>query len=117
MAGEEVRSIAVKQPPTPGPDGGFLVTLDEQIPLTGSTWLALRCFEPTGGGRNRFGHTAPWHVDVPGHPLRPRHVEIDYLVGRMESEIKRHTGVLPEAALAEYRKALAIYQEIARTAR
>jgi hypothetical protein len=42
---------------------------------------------------------------------------VDYLVRRVEAQIRRNGTVLPEAALAEYRAALKAYQEIAHTAR
>jgi hypothetical protein len=55
--------------------------------------------------------------------LRPRRAEIEFLTKRMEDELARHAEVLPaasaagSAALDEYKEALRIYQEIARTAR
>jgi hypothetical protein len=65
----------------------------------------------------RFAHTGPWHVEVGGKPLRPRQAEVDYLVQRVEGQLKRCDRVLPEAALAEYREALRAYKELAKTAR
>jgi hypothetical protein len=65
----------------------------------------------------RFAHTAPFHIEVPGKPLRPRKVEIEFLIGRIEAELSRNAEVLPAAALEEYREALRAYQAIARTAR
>jgi hypothetical protein len=56
-------------------------------------------------------------VEVGGKPLRPRKVEVAYLVRRVEEQLRRSAGVLPEAAVAEYREALRTYQELARTAR
>jgi hypothetical protein len=56
-------------------------------------------------------------VNVPGSPLRPRRVEVDYLIHRVESQLNRSAGVLPPAALEEYREALRIYRRIATTAR
>jgi hypothetical protein len=83
----------------------------------GSSWLAVRCFEERDGKRVRFAHTAPVHIDGAGRPLRPRRAEIEFLVRRAEEELARSRKVLPEAALAEYREALRIYREIAKTAR
>jgi hypothetical protein len=65
----------------------------------------------------RFAHTAPWHVEVDGKPLRPRKAEVEYLVKRVEEQLQRSAGVLPEAALAEYREGLRTYQELLKTAR
>ena len=97
--------------------GGFAARVSVPIVIRGSAWVALRCYEPTEAARSRFAHSAPWHIDVPDKPLRPRRDEVDFLVGRMEAEIKRHQGVLPEAAMAEYRTALTTYQKIAEVAR
>jgi hypothetical protein len=96
---------------------GYESRFDENLPLDQSSWLAVRAFEDRPDKRVRFAHTAPFHVEVPGKPLRPRRAEIDFLISRIEGELGRHSGVLPEPALEEYREALGIYQRIARTAR
>jgi hypothetical protein len=82
-----------------------------------TSWIAVRVFMLENGRRVRFAHTAPWYVEVGGQPIRPRREETDYLIGRIREELRRNQGILPEAALAEYRKALRIYQDIARRAR
>ena len=82
-----------------------------------STWLAARCFEVLPGGRERFAHSAPVFIDVPGKPLRPRKAEVEYLVSRVQREIERNTGVLTDGELAEFREALAAYQALAATAK
>jgi hypothetical protein len=92
-------------------------TIDETFPIDGSSWLAVRCFEERPDDRVRFAHTGPFHIDVPGKPLRPRKVEVDYLIKRVEEQIARSAGVLPPPALEEYREALRVYREIAATAR
>jgi hypothetical protein len=91
--------------------GGFASLLDEQIPLEGSGWIAVRVFEKRPDGRVRFAHTAPWHIDVPGQPLRPRREEVQYLAGRMREEIDRNRDVLSPPELEEYREALRAYEE------
>jgi hypothetical protein len=96
---------------------GYESPIDEALTLDESSWLAVRTFENRPDKRVRFAHTAPFHVEVPGQPLRPRKLEIDFLISRIEGELARHAAVLPEAALEEYREALRIYQEVARTAR
>jgi hypothetical protein len=106
--GEVVRSVKPANRETARK--GFESPIDETVPIDGSSWIAARCFEEKDG-RVRFAHTAPVHVDVEGKPLRPRRADAEYLVRRVEDQIARSTGVLPEAALAEYREALRIYRE------
>jgi hypothetical protein len=91
--------------------------IDAALRLDGSSWIAVRCFEDRPDGRARFAHSGPFYVDVPGRPLRPRKVEVEYLIRRVEAQIRRSAAVLPEAALDEYRQALENYQKIAGTAR
>lgn len=100
-----------------GPDGGFVAAFEAEIPVEESSWIAVRCFEPQPGGRVRFAHTGPFHVDVSGEPVRPRRREVEWLMGRMREEIERNRDVLDDASLDEYRRALAEYERIARRAR
>lgn len=93
----------------------FNAELDMELP--DSSWLVLRCWEERPAGRFRFAHTAPWHLTVAGRPVRPRREEIDWLVSRVKEEIARSEGVLPAEGLAEYRKALGVYEEIGKRAR
>jgi hypothetical protein len=106
---------------TPGnreiPGKGYESVIDTKLDIDGSSWIAVRCFEDRPDKRIRFAHTAPVYVEVPRKPLRPRRVEIDYLIKRIETELSRNADVLPAAALDEYREALRIYQDIARNAR
>lgn len=87
------------------------------IQLEGASWVALRCWEPSGVDRERFAHTAPRWFDVPDQPLRPRQVEAEFLARRVREQIERSSGILPPEAIAEYRKALAIYESLAKSAR
>ncbi|MDA1054207.1 MAG: CehA/McbA family metallohydrolase [Planctomycetota bacterium] len=96
--------------------GAYSADIDVKLEFDESTWVAVRCFEQLPNGRERFAHTAPIHVDIAGKPLRPRKAEVQYLVDRMQREIERNTGVLTEAALAEFREALRAYEAIAATA-
>ena len=77
----------------------------------------MRCYEERPDGRVRFAHTAPWHVQVDGKPLRPRKAEVEFLVQRVEAQLKRSADLLPEAALAEYREGLRAFKELAKSAR
>jgi hypothetical protein len=97
--------------------GSYESAVDESLPIETTSWIAVRCFEDRPDRRVRFAHTGPFHIDVAGKPLRPRKVEIDYLIRRVEEQIARSSGVIPESALAEYRVALSVYHAIAKTAR
>jgi hypothetical protein len=96
--------------------GGHVSTIDEKLTIDGSSWLAVRCYERHPQGRVRFAHTAPFHVEVPGKPLRPRAAEIDFLIRRVEEQIARSKDVLPPAAMDEYREALRAYQAVKKAA-
>jgi hypothetical protein len=97
--------------------GGYESPLDTSLKVDGSSWLTVRCYEDRADGRVRFAHTAPWYVEVDGKPLRPRKAEVEYLVKRVEEQLQRSAGVLPEAALAEYREGLRVYKELLKQAR
>ena len=97
--------------------GSHTSAFGTDIALDGSSWIAVRAFEKRPGGRVRFAHSSPVHVEIPGRPLRPRRREIDCFVQRMQEELKRNEGVLRPNELDEYRQALAIYQRIAAQAR
>lgn len=98
-------------------NSGYEFKLKTSYSAEQSYWIAVRCFESTDQGRVRFAHTGPWYVEIPNRPIRPRKVEVQYLIGRMEEELMRHQGVLTEVDLAEYQRALQQYREIAKTAR
>ncbi len=122
--GVAVRTIMPQNRATP--PGAFETGFATEVTVDGSGWLAVRCWEERPGGRFRWAHTAPWHVEVPGKPLQTRPEEKEFLVGRMLLEIERGAGVLPPAAQAENHRALTAYEalipnddsaEIARQAR
>lgn len=92
--------------------GGHASAIDETLTLDGSAWLAVRCYESLPAGRVRFAHTAPFHVEVLGRPLRPRPAEVEFLIRRVEEQIARSKNVLPPAALDEYREGLRAYQAV-----
>jgi hypothetical protein len=97
--------------------GAFRSEIVTTYAPTGSGWLAWRCFEPRGGGRFRFAHSAPWHVTAPGGPLRPRREQADWLVGRVKEEIERSRGIAPPSLMDAYQRALRTYEDIAARAR
>ncbi len=94
-----------------------VVSSKSRVEATRSTWYAVRCYEELPDGRERFAHSAPFFIDVKDKPLRPRKAEVEYLISRVESQIERNKDVLSAEALAEFREALARYQEIAQTAK
>jgi hypothetical protein len=98
-------------------DGAFESVIDEKVKFPESGWLIVRCYEDRPDKRVRFAHTSPFHIDVPGKPVRPRRAESDFLLKRVTNELARSEKILPPAALQEYREALRIYQEIAKSAR
>ena len=93
-------------------DGAWKYTIKTDVPLTGSSWVAVRCFEDLPNSKVSFAHTNPVFIDVAGQPLIPRRRDAEFFVRRMDEEIVRNTGVLPDDCLAEYRKAKEIYQTI-----
>ena len=96
----------------PGPEAGGAnkISFVANVELDGTSWIAVRCFGTTQDQRPRFAHSGPAHISVPGRPLQPKRDEIDYLVERVEAEIKRNQGVLPRNALDDYREALRFYR-------
>lgn len=97
--------------------GGFESPIDANVPLDGSSWVAVHVFEDRPDDRIRFAHSSPVHIDIAGRPLRPRREEVDDFIRRMEEELKRNEGALGPEALDEYREALETFEAIAETAR
>ncbi len=110
------RAISIEPENTASKTGGYRSRIDTEVEIDSSTWICVRCFEETPEKRPRFAHTAPWHIDVAGRPVRPRRDEVRYFIERMEEEIQRHEGVLSKAAVDEYREALRAYQAIEKKA-
>lgn len=113
--GEIAQRLAPANRPKDG--GGYENPIESSLEIGQSSWIVVRCFEQHANQRVRFAHSSPIHVDVADSPLRPRRQQIDFLIQRIEDQLARSADVLPDAALAEYRKALRIYQEIRQTAR
>ncbi len=85
-------------------------TLDRTIDR--SVWVAARCFTKLPNGRERFAHTAPFYLEIPGKPIRPKSVELEFLTKRMQQEIQRNRYLLPAPALQEFHDALRFYQNL-----
>jgi peptidoglycan/xylan/chitin deacetylase (PgdA/CDA1 family) len=96
--------------------GSYETEVSIRFKPEGTSWLAWRCFEKRPGGRIRFAHTAPWHFEVAGKPLRPRRKEAEWLVQRVQEEIQRSRGIAPAELIEEYQRAQTIYEQIAKTA-
>jgi hypothetical protein len=92
--------------------GGFTSVIDETLPLAGTSWAIVRCFERQPDGRIRFAHSAPVHCEIEG-PVKPKRREVQYFIHCMESELARNRGVLVAEELAEYEQALDIYRKLA----
>ena len=96
--------------------GSFQAAIDLKQNLSTSSWVVVRVFSKLPNGRSRFAHSSPVHIGVEGRPLRPTKAETQYLIKRVEDELKRHQGVLKEEDLAEFQEALAVYKELDKTA-
>lgn len=99
------------------PEGARETTSTFRFRPAQSSWLVWRCIETRPDGRIRFAHTAPWHFPVEGKPLQAERREVEWLIRRVEEEIRRSQDIAPEDLLTNYRKALEIYQGILTTAR
>ena len=85
--GQVVASLPT--PNRPREDGGFYNDYEYEVRVEDSTWVCVRCFEPTEDGRRRFAHGSPIFLDVPNRPLQPRAEELEFLKGRVTDELQR----------------------------
>jgi hypothetical protein len=92
--------------------GAYAADIDETVDVKNTGWVCVRVFTKTPDGRFRFAHTAPWHVRRDGENVKPRKEEIEYLIGRCETEINRCRPVLSSEALAEFEEALSFYKGV-----
>lgn len=113
--GEIAQSLTID--PERTPEGAWKYVINVSETLHDSGWLALRCFEKLPDAKVSFAHTNPVFVDVPNAPLIPRRRDAEFFVKRMDEEIVRNTGILPDESLEEYRKAKAIYEAVLERAR
>lgn len=97
---------------SPSKDGSYRTDFDLTQDLQSSAWIIARCFTQLPNGRERFAHSAPFYVEIPGRPIRPKQAELDFLIQRMQQEITRNKSLLPPAALQEFHEALAFYQNL-----
>jgi hypothetical protein len=107
--GEVVRSV---EPRNERVGNALTTKFETTLPADKSGWLAVRCVSaPLPAGGIPFAHTAPWHVEIAGRPLRPRRREVEYFLGRVEEEIERNRDVLQPVQMADYTKAREFWQE------
>jgi len=92
--------------------GSFVHELNVPVTLRRSGWVALRCFENRESGRVRFAHTAPWWVEIPGVPHRPKKVQVEWILQRVEEEIARSSPLLPDSGKQEFHMALDHYRKL-----
>ncbi|WP_182868206.1 hypothetical protein [Stieleria mannarensis] len=93
-------------------EGAFRSAFSLDVLPERSGWFAVRFWQPRDDGQSRFVHSAPWYVEIGGEPVRPLAREKRYLVSRLENEMRRSRGIVPEAAMQEYERALAYYQSL-----
>lgn len=92
--------------------GAFLAKLDLSVQPTRSGWFALRFWEPRSDGQSRFVHSAPWYVQIGDQPVEPFAHDKRYLVSRIENEMQRSLGIVSDAAMQEYERALGYYRSL-----
>ncbi|MCL4176629.1 MAG: hypothetical protein KJ072_02640 [Verrucomicrobia bacterium] len=106
----QVKSFTLQ--PVRNSEGAWESTFRLPLEFPSTSWAALRCFEEHPHGRFRFAHTAPHWFEIPGQPLHPRQAELDFLTARVRDELARSRERLPPAAIAEYERALNVYESI-----
>ena len=92
--------------------GSFETILNDELKLDASAWVAIRCFEDHPDKRIRFAHTNPVYVEIAGRPHRPKKVEVQYFLDRIDEELERNRSILSSTALREYELARSIYQDL-----
>lgn len=82
------------------------------LPVSGTTWIAARCFEQPDSENPRFAHTGVVVFEDPSAPLRPAVREQAYLIADVEAQIARNRGTLSDEALAEFEEAQEAYRRL-----
>lgn len=90
--------------------GGWNLRFQDRVAVNDTSWIAVRGTVRQPDGRRRFAHTAPWHVVIDDRPMRPPAVQARYFVEMLEAEVSRNAGVLDQAAMAEFERALSVYR-------
>lgn len=108
--GKVARQITT--PPRRSEAGAFEIPFAIELPLSSTSWVAVRAFAQRDGDRVSFAHSAPVHFEIAGKPLRPPRRQRDYLVKRVRDEMARSRGVISKAALREFEDALAQFSAL-----
>ncbi|MDC0295573.1 CehA/McbA family metallohydrolase [bacterium] len=93
-------------------DGAYQSTYQVTVHPKESGWFAIRVFEEPEVGRVRFAHTAPWYVEKVGDQVSPTRDQRDYLISRMQDEMRRSRDAVSEEAMSEYKEALGFYSSL-----
>ncbi|MEY2612170.1 MAG: hypothetical protein RL069_982, partial [Planctomycetota bacterium] len=92
-------------------NSSYAITIERRVKFESTSWVAVRVWQQPSTGRWRFAHSAPVWFDVPGKPIALTDREREYLVERVEVELKRSRGVLSAEGVAEYEEALEAYRK------
>jgi len=111
--GRVARRLEVGRSQTPGE----WLELGGPVEISGTSWLAVRCFEKPLPDNIRFAHTGAVFFDDASRPLAPEKRQVEWLISTVERQLAVVEGKLPAAAVEEYREALAVYRKLAATAR
>jgi hypothetical protein len=107
--GEIIRSVTPKNESS---GNGFNSPIDDVVSVKSSGWIAVRCIgQPLETGGIPFAHTGPWHVELAGHPLKPKRREVEYFLDRVNEEIEHNRAVLNDEQLTDYYKARDFWQK------
>ena len=77
-----------------------------------SGWAIVRTWSEQSDGRKRFAHSAPWYFSLANEPIRPPIVQLDYLIGQIETALQQQQGVLQPEAMAEFIEARNFYRSL-----
>lgn len=92
------------------------VLFSENVSITRTSWIAIRSIEIQSDGRKRFAHTAPWHIQLRGEPIKPERTQVQYFIDLMKAEVARNRTVLNAKSLGEFEFALSFYRDLLRHA-
>ena len=94
------------------PDGSYSFQMERDVSFDKTSWVAVRIWRSTKPGRWQFAHSAPEWFDVPGKPIIPSEGERQYLIDRMQAELKRSRALLTDESVSEYQEALERYRNL-----
>lgn len=101
---------------------GYSAMLKADIPVSGSGWIAARCFEKRED-TVRFAHTSPVFIEIARKPFKPKRYAAEYFYRKTQELIDnagKNTSLGKEAQtvnLEVYRRALVVYGELVKQSR